>query len=106
VSNLRISKNVETNGFTDRVQVELSADTSELPSEFDLVLVNPPFHEKEGLLVELFKNTKSIMTKDGEIFIVVEDTYKEKFKTVLQRTFGISSKVVQHGNYTVLSARK
>lgn len=99
-------RNVQRAGVGDRAEVVLSADPSQAAEEFDLVLSNPPFHEKEGVLVELFQNTKSTMTKGGQVFIVVEDTHRGKFENIMQRVFGGYSEVARRGNYTILKARK
>jgi len=100
-------KNVSKLGINERVTVYQTGDPRGNIRDVDLVLSNPPLHEKDNLLVELFTSTRSVMLKNGEVFIVVENAYLGKFKRILKTVFGSATIHFKPGNsFTIFRSRK
>lgn len=85
------SDNAHTLGLEDRVSAVATDDIFEIPGNFDLILSNPPFHENNRTLLDLFGRVRNKLTKGGELYIVVERTYHRKFVDILRDTFGETS---------------
>src|SRR3989344_1922129 len=50
-------------------------DLRVIDQSFDLALSNPPFHEKYGVLIDIFRQVKDKLSKNGQFYIVVEKTF-------------------------------
>ncbi len=99
-------QNIQRLGFEDRVVVVTTGDLYDIPGQFDLIVSNPPFHENIFRLIELFKKARSLLSKRGEIYIVVEQSYAEKFKDILTKSFGHFSTVAENEKYLIMASRR
>lgn len=98
--------NVANLGLADRVSVVATDDINTVPSKFDLIVSNPPFHEDFPTLIKIFDGTRNVLEKGGEVFIVVGNKYLEKFKDVMLQTFGKSQQIIDNGKYSVIRSNK
>lgn len=81
--------NVSRIGLDSRVTVVTTDDfKSDVEGNFDLVLSNPPFHANTEQLMNLFKQVRDKMRKNGKFYLVVEKTYKQKLENILGEVFG------------------
>lgn len=99
-------KNIEKLGIGNRARAIATDNVRALGNNFDLVLTNPPLHTDTGSLIEMFRRVKRILRKDGQIYLVVERTYLEKFKRVLDEVFHNHSTFNRNDNYYILSAQQ
>jgi len=99
--------NIQGLGFENRTSVVLTSDVRNLDSQpFDLILTNPPFHERKDVLIDLFSRSKSVLKKGGSIILVVENSYVPKFRGILKRTYGAHTVFKEGPEYTLLEALK
>lgn len=99
-------QNIRRLGFEDRVAVVTTGNLFDISGQFDLIVSNPPFHENIFRLIELFKKARSLLTKRGEIYIVVEQSFVEKFKDILTNSFGHFSTVAENEKYSIMASRR
>ena len=99
-------RNARDLGLDNRTEVIPTSDLKTIPGNFDLILSNPPFHQDYGTLIRLFRDSRGLLEKNGKMFVVVEKTYLEKFKSIFQETFGNFSITANNEQYFVLEARK
>lgn len=100
--------NVQKNNLEERVQViRTDSISDDVDDKFDLVLSNPPFHEKTKDLINLFKQIMEKMEKRGIIYLVVESSFRMKFEDVLLNSFGnYQLRNKGENNYWIISAKK
>lgn len=98
-------ENIRRLDLENRVKAIATNDVRTVGGNFDLVLTNPPLHADTGSLVELFKRVKKVTNNNGKVYIVVEKTYIEKFKQILNEVFGRYEIVNQNSEYYILSTK-
>lgn len=87
--------------FTELYSSVIRVDTETV----DYVISNPPFHITEDDRNNIFKNIKRILKKQGEAFIVVENSFSEKFLDTINKYFSLKGKK-EIGGYTVYRLNK
>lgn len=101
------ARNITNLGLEDRVQVIGTADPiNDIPGSYDVVLSNPPFHQSNAILNQLFVGVRDKTAKDGKIYLVIEKSYAPKFSDILNNVMGNSHTVADNGRYVILTARK
>lgn len=101
-------ENIANLNLGNRVKAIATADIHSLPGNFDLILSNPPFHIDTHTLTGIFKAAKDKLAKNGQLYIVVEQTYVAKLKDILDSVFGRSDIYHQDDRikFTILRTRK
>lgn len=100
--------NISRLGLNSRVQVLATDNLRVIDQAFDLALSNPPFHEKYGVLLDIFKQVKDKLSKNGQFYIVVEKTFLNKIPDALNEAFS-NSRIEFHdekNGFYILSTRK
>ena len=54
-------------------------------NNLDYVICNPPFHINKQEIDLLFQNIKSVLSKNGQVYFVVEKTYLKNFEEVAKQ---------------------
>lgn len=99
-------KNVVNLQLEKRVKVALTDDPKKVTRDIDLVLSNPPLHEKDEVLNNLFVDTSAVMAPNAKLFIVVENSYVRKFTNILKSSFKSSPTLKTVQNFTVIYVNK
>ena len=95
-------KNVIKLGLSNKVKVIATDDVRTVGGNFDLVLSNPPLHADTRALIEMFKRVRNVLGKKGEMYLVIEETYLDKFGQVLDDVFSHHRIVNHKDNYYIL----
>lgn len=101
------TRNTEKLGLSDRVKVIGTADIiNDIPGSYDVVLSNPPFHQNNAILNQLFVGVRDKTAKNGKIYLVIEKSYAPKFSDILNNVMGNGRTVADNGRYVILTSRK
>lgn len=104
------SDNLKMLKLQKRAEVVATANVRQLSGEFDFVISNPPFHIPQRELEKLFAGARNKTKKRGKMIIAVEDTYREKISTTLEKAFkGRRPRTIAYDSkikYSVLEIRK
>lgn len=95
-------ENVGRLGLDNRVKIIATDDVRTIGGNFDLILSNPPLHADTRALIEMFKRVRKVLSKRGEMYLVVEKTYLDKFGQVLDHVFNRYRIVNHRDNYYIL----
>lgn len=101
------NKNSAYLGLENRAKAIGTADIlKEISESYDLVLSNPPFHQGTSILIELFTGVRDKTAKNGQIYLVVENSYVNKFTDILIKVMGNCKTIKDNGRYSILFTRR
>jgi 16S rRNA (guanine1207-N2)-methyltransferase len=101
-------QNVQAFGLQERVEVVATDNIRTIGGNFDLILSNPPFHADTKILHALFNAARDKLAKKGIAYLVIEKSYVEKFRTILEEQFGNVTVVAENPDikFSILAVRK
>ena len=99
------ARNTRILGLEDRVAVKPTTFLTREDGPFDRVLSNPPFHASAEALEQLFRLIKLTSRAEAQISLVVERSFVNKFRFVLDHVFARPVTEVPGKNYSVLTVR-
>ncbi len=103
--NARAVRLAQENGkqFTN-IEVIVGADLSHIKGKFDFILANPPTHVNRGTLTKIFKQMRTILGKQGAIYLVVNQI--TSYEDILEEIFGHVQIHATKNKFKILELKK
>lgn len=102
-----VSARASLAGFGDRAEVTWDDAGAQLEPGFDVIALNPPFHEGTSvdatLIQDLLDGAARLLADGGELFVVHNSHLR--YRDQVQQRFARVEEVARNKRYTVLSAR-